>query len=160
MCLLHRGTWVELAALDRPAILVLTDRDGRDHQVVLNRLYDGTAELIAGETVVAVPLGELLTLWYGEFLVLWRPEAGDGRLLSRNATGSDVLWLRRALGELRGTPVLPADSPVYDAALESAVREFQRSTRIAVDGIAGAMTLISVNNALRLPGRPRLREDD
>lgn len=160
LCLLHRGTWVELAALDRPAILVLTDRDGRDHQVVLNRLYDGTAELIAGETVVAVPLGELLTLWYGEFLVLWRPEAGDGRLLSRNATGSDVLWLRRALGELRGTPVLPADSPVYDAALESAVREFQRSTRIAVDGIAGAMTLISVNNALRLPGRPRLREDD
>jgi general secretion pathway protein A len=160
LCLLHRGTWVELAALDRPAILVLTDRDGRDHQVMLNRLSDGTAELIAGETVVSVPLGELLTLWYGEFLALWRPEAGDGRLLSRNATGTDVLWLRRALGELRGAPVLPADSQVYDAALESAVREFQRSRRIAVDGIAGAMTLVSVNNAIGLAGRPRLREDD
>jgi general secretion pathway protein A len=98
-------------------------------------------------------------MWYGEYLLLWRPEAGDGRLLARNASGSDVLWLRRALGELRGIPVLPANSQLYDPALESAVREFQRARRIAVDGIAGAMTLISVNNSLRLAGRPRLREE-
>jgi general secretion pathway protein A len=159
LCLLQRGTWGELATLDRPAILVLTDADGRDHQVVLSRLRDGAAELLAGETVIAVPLGELLPLWYGEYLVLWRPEAGDGRTLSRTAAGTDVLWLRRVLGELRGTPVLPADSAAYDPGLEAAVRDFQRSRRLAVDGIAGAMTLISVNNALALPGRPRLRED-
>jgi len=159
-CLLQRGTWGELVALNRPAILVLTDRDGRDHQVVLNRLGSDTVELLAGDTTVNVPLAELLTSWYGEFLLLWRPEASDGRLLARNAVGTDVLWLRRALGELRGTPVLPADSQVYDAAMEAAVREFQRSRRISVDGIAGAMTLISVNNMLDLAGRPRLREDD
>ena len=40
------------------------------------------------------------------------------------------------------------------------MREFQRSRRIAVDGIAGAMTLITVNDALDLAGRPRLRQDD
>jgi len=159
-CLLQRGTWGELVALNRPAILVLADRDGRDHQVVLNRLGNDTVELLAGDTTVNVPLAELLTSWYGEFLLLWRPEASDGRLLARNAVGTDVLWLRRALGELRGTPVLPADSQVYDAAMEAAVREFQRSRRISVDGIAGAMTLISVNNMLDLAGRPRLREDD
>ena len=158
-CLLQRGTWGELIALDRPAILVLSDVNGRDHQVVLDRVGNDSAEIIAGTTRVSVPLGELLGSWYGEFLVLWRPEAGDGRLLSRNATGTDVLWLRRALGELRGAPVLPSDSPTYDAALEAAVREFQRSARLAVDGIAGAMTLISVNNALDLAGRPRLREE-
>jgi general secretion pathway protein A len=160
LCLLQRGTWGELATLDRPAILVLADGNGRDHQVVLSRLAEGAAELLAGEVVVTVPLGELLPLWYGEYLVLWRPEAGDGRVLSRNATGSDVLWLRRILGELRGTPILPADSQAYDPALEAAVREFQRSRRLAVDGIAGAMTMISLNNALSLPGRPRLREDN
>jgi general secretion pathway protein A len=159
-CLLQRGTWGEVAALDRPTILVLADRDGREHQVVLNGLRNGNAELLAGDTAVTVPLGDLLMLWYGEYLLLWQPEAGDGRLLARNAVGSDVLWLRRVLGELRGAPVLPADSNVYDAALEAAVREFQRSRRIAVDGIAGAITLISVHNALDLAGRPRLREDD
>ncbi len=159
-CLLQRGTWGELAALDRPAIIVLTDRDGRDHQLLLNRVRGETAELQAGEAAVEVPLGELLTLWFGEYLLLWRPEAGDGRALSRNATGTDVLWLRRVLGELRGTPVLPAGSALYDPGLEAAVRDFQRSRRLSVDGIAGAMTLVSANNALGLGGRPRLREDD
>jgi len=158
-CILQRGTWGELAALNRPAILVLTDRDGREHQLVLNSLSDDSAELQAGEATIAVPLGDLLVLWYGEYLLLWRPEAGDGRVLSRNSSGADVLWLRRALGELRGVPVLPANSDVYDPALEAAVREFQRARRIAVDGIAGAMTLVSVNDALGLAGRPRLRED-
>jgi general secretion pathway protein A len=159
-CILQRGTWGELTTLNRPAILVLTDRDGREHQVVLNKLSNDTAELLAGATPVSVPLGELLVLWYGEYLLLWRPEAGDGRVLSRNTTGADVLWLRRALGELRGVPVLPANSDVYDPALEAAVREFQRSRRIAVDGIAGAMTLVSLNDALGLPARPHLREDE
>jgi general secretion pathway protein A len=158
-CMLQRGTWGELTALNRPAILVLTDRDGREHQVVLTGLSADTAELQAGQTTMTVPLGDLLVLWYGEYLLLWRPEAGDGRVLSRNSSGADVLWLRRALGELRGVPVLPANSDVYDPALEAAVREFQRARRIAVDGIAGAMTLVSVNDALGLAGRPRLRED-
>ena len=158
-CLLHRGTWGELASFDRPAILVLTDRAGRDHQVLLNRLVGDNAELLAGDTMLQVPLSELLLLWYGEYLLLWRPEAGDGRVLTRNATGADVLWLRRALGELRGAPVLPANSNVYDPPLEAAVREFQRSARIGVDGAAGAMTFLSVNNALGLGGRPQLREE-
>jgi general secretion pathway protein A len=159
-CLLQRGTWGELAALNRPAILVLTDSTGLDHQLVLNRVRDDTAELLAGDAVVTAPLGELLTLWFGEYLLLWRPEAGDGRALARNATGTDVLWLRRVLGELRGTPVLPAGSALYDPGLEAAVRDFQRSRRLSVDGIAGAMTLVSVNNALDLGSRPRLREAD
>lgn len=159
-CLLQRGTWGELAALNRPAILVLRDRDGREHQAVLNRLGDDGAELLAGDRAIVVPLGELLELWYGEYLLLWRPEAGDGRPLTLSSAGTDVLWLRRALADLRGTPVLPANSDIYDPGLESAVREFQRSRRIAVDGIAGAMTLITVNDALDLAGRPRLRQDD
>jgi general secretion pathway protein A len=159
-CHLQRGTWGELAALNRPTLLVLADRAGREHQVVLSRLRDNTAELLAGDTTVSVPLGELLTMWYGEYLLLWRPEAGDGRLLSLHSSGPEVLWLRRALGELRGAAVLPSGSSVYDRALEEAVRDFQRDTRITVDGIAGAMTLIAVNNALKLAERPRLREDD
>jgi len=158
-CLLQRGTWGELAVLDRPVIMVLSDAEDREHQLVLRRILDGRAELQAGDQRVQVPLGELLTLWYGEYLLLWRPEAGDGRALSRDATGADVLWLRRVLGELRGTPLLPADSNRYDPALEAAVRDFQRSERLAVDGIAGAMTLVAVNNALGLP-RPRLHGEE
>ena len=159
-CLLRRGTWGELAVLNRPVIMVLADADGREHQLVLNRILDGAAELSAGGESVTVPLGELLTLWFGEYLLLWRPEAGDGRTLTRNQAGADVLWLRRALGELRGNPILPPDSATYDPAMAAAVRDFQRSARLEVDGIAGAMTMIALYNALDLPGRPRLVEID
>lgn len=158
-CALHRGTWSGLVDRNHPAILVLTDEAGRDHQVVLAGVPDtSSARLQVGGEALIVPLGELLQLWYGEYLVLWRPQAGNGRTLLRNASGADVLWLRRTLGDLRGQPVAPQDSPVYDAAVESAVREFQRERRLQVDGIAGAMTLLSLNEALGVGGRPRLRE--
>jgi general secretion pathway protein A len=159
-CLLQRGTWGELTVLDRPVILVLSDDAGREHQVVLSRLEGNDARLLAGDTPLTVPIGELLALWFGEYLLLWRPEAGDGRTLTVNSRGTDVLWLRRALGELRGNPVLPANSDAYDAGLQAAVREFQRSARLAADGMAGAMTLVSINNALELGNRPRLRESE
>jgi len=155
-CLLQRGTWGELRVLDRPVILVLTDGAGLDHQLVLQGISERGVLLSAGETRLELPLSEVLGLWYGEYLLLWRPEAGDGRVLARNTSGPDVLWLRRALGGLRGAPVLPADSPVYGPAMEAAVRDFQRASRIGVDGIAGAMTLISLHNALELAGRPSL----
>ena len=159
-CLLRRGTWGELAVLNRPAIMVLADTDGREHQLVLNRMLDGGAELSAGADTVTVPLGELLALWYGEYLLLWRPEAGNGRVLRNNATGTDVLWLRRALGELRGNPILPPDSATYDPAIAAAVRDFQRAARLDVDGVAGAMTMIAVYNAMGLRARPELVETD
>jgi general secretion pathway protein A len=158
-CALHRGTWSGLVDLNHPAILVLTDEAGNDHQVVLAGVPDtSSARLLVGGEALTVPLGELLQRWYGEYLVVWRPQAGNGRTLLRNASGADVLWLRRTLGELRGQPVAPQDSPVYDAAVESAVRAFQRERRLQVDGIAGAMTLLSLNEALGIGGRPRLRE--
>ena len=155
-CLLQRGTWGELRVLDRPVILVLTDAAGLDHQLVLQGTSERGVLLSAGDMQLELPLSEVLGLWYGEYLLLWRPEAGDGRVLARNSSGADVLWLRRALGSLRGAPVLPADSPNYGPAMEAAVRDFQRASRIAVDGIAGALTLISLHNALDLAGRPTL----
>ena len=157
-CLLQRGTWGEITVLNRPVILVLNDDAGREHQLVLSRLVGNDAEVLAGDTVLTVPIGELLPLWFGEYLLLWRPEAGDGRTLTVNSRGADVLWLRRALGELRGEPVPPVDSEVYEPGLQAAVRQFQRDARLAVDGLAGAMTLVSVNNALGLGNRPQLRE--
>ncbi|MEJ2513708.1 MAG: AAA family ATPase [Gammaproteobacteria bacterium] len=158
-CLLQRGTWGELTGLNRPAIMVLTDTSGVDHQVVLESMdAAGSARLVAGGETLDVPLAELLPAWFGEYLVLWRPAAGDGRTLAAGARGADVLWLRRTLGDLRGNPVPPPGSDVYEPNLEAAVREFQRLRRLQVDGIAGSMTLLSLNEALGLAGRPRLKE--
>ena len=116
----------------------------------------GNARLRTGNGELVVPLAELLPTWFGEYLMLWRPAAGNGRILAAGAQGADVAWLRRTLGELRGNPVPPDGSEVYEPNLEAAVREFQRLRRLQVDGMAGAMTMLSINEALDLPGRPKL----
>jgi murein L,D-transpeptidase YcbB/YkuD len=38
------------------------------------------------------------------------------------------------------------------------VEQFQRSRRLRPDGVAGARTMIALNTALGLGGRPRLTE--
>ena len=160
-CLFQRGTWGELVGLNRPAVLVLTDAAGVDHQVVLAGVdASGDARLRTADGEFTVPLAELLPTWFGEYLMLWRPAAGTGRVLTAGAQGADVAWLRRTLGELRGSPVPPDGSALYEPNLEAAVREFQRQRRLEVDGMAGAMTMLSVNESLDLPGRPKLKGAD
>jgi hypothetical protein len=108
-CLLQRGTWGEFAALDRPGD---PGADGSRRPRAPGRAEPprNDARLLAGDTASTVPLGELL-----DAVVRRIPAAvaAGGRRRPpavAQRVGSDVLWLRRALGELRGTPVLPADS--------------------------------------------------
>ena len=51
------------------------------------------------------------------------------------------------------------DSDLYDEPLAASVRSFQRSQQLNQDGIAGALTLISLNDVLGLNGRPQLRPE-
>ena len=56
-CLDQRGSWAQVRALNRPAILTLTDDQGQRHRVVLSGLDDQFATLDLGEHNVRVPLG-------------------------------------------------------------------------------------------------------
>jgi general secretion pathway protein A len=159
-CHFQRGTWSSLVRLNRPAILALTSEDGSQHQVVLVSVTDGGSPVVQlGAERYTVPLADLVGLWSGDALIIWRPEAGDGRTMSMNAVGEDVLWLRRSLSRVIGTAVQPVDSDLYDEPLAASVRDFQRSQRLNQDGIAGALTLISLNDVLGLNGRPQLRPE-
>ena len=159
-CHFQRGTWSGLVRLNRPAILALTSEDGGQHQIVLVSVTEaGNPVVQLGNDRFTVPLADLVAMWTGDALIIWRPEAGDGRTLSMNAVGEDVLWLRRSLSKIIGTAVPPVDSDLYDEPLAASVRDFQRSQRLNQDGIAGALTLISLNDVLGLNGRPQLRPE-
>jgi general secretion pathway protein A len=159
-CHFQRGTWSGLVRLNRPAILALTSEDGGQHQIVLVSVTEsGDPVIKLGEERFTVPLADLVGMWTGDALIIWRPEAGDGRTLSMNAVGEDVLWLRRSLSRVIGAAVPPVDSDLYDEPLAASVRDFQRSQRLNQDGIAGALTLISLNDVLGLNGRPQLRPE-
>jgi peptidoglycan hydrolase-like protein with peptidoglycan-binding domain len=72
--------------------------------------------------------------------------------------GDDVLWLRQGLEQLSGLPESPGGD-YFDASLEQLVENFQRSRRLAVDGVAGLQTQLVLDAALGRPGTPTLAHD-
>jgi general secretion pathway protein A len=155
-CLEQRGSWAQVRALNRPAILTLTDDHGQRHRVVLSALDDKFATLNLGEHNERVPLEELSRDWFGEFTVVWKPKTARTRLLSMGMKGDEVRWLRRSLNALQGAASDPEHGDVYDEELAIAVQNFQREHRLNVDGVAGLQTQVVLDTALAEPGSPLL----
>ncbi|HWX33097.1 MAG TPA: AAA family ATPase [Steroidobacteraceae bacterium] len=155
-CLEQRGSWAQVRALNRPAILTLTDDRGQKHRVVLSALDDRFATLDLGEHNQQVPLDEVSKDWFGEFTVVWKPKTARTRMLTVGMKGDEVRWLRRSLNALQGAASDPEHSDIYDEELAIAVQNFQRNHRLNVDGIAGVQTQVMLDTALAEPGSPLL----
>jgi general secretion pathway protein A len=155
-CLDQRGSWAQVRALNRPAILTLTDSRGMRHRVVLSGLDDRYATLDLGEHNQRVTLEDLSRDWFGEFTVVWKPKTLHTRSLSLGMQGEEVRWLRRSLNALRGGASDPEHADIYDQQLAIAVQNFQREHRLNVDGIAGLQTQVVLDTALAEPGSPLL----
>jgi general secretion pathway protein A len=155
-CLEQRGSWAQVRALNRPAILTLTDDHGQRHRVVLSALDDQFAVLNLGEHNQRVRVDDLSRDWFGEFTVVWKPKTARTRVLSLGMQGDEVRWLRRSLNALQGAASDPERADVYDEQLAIAVQNFQREHRLNVDGIAGVQTQVVLDTALAEPGSPLL----
>jgi general secretion pathway protein A len=155
-CVWQRGSLAQLKLINRPAILSLIDAQGALHQVVLSGLGDDGARLLFGGGEARVPIAELADYWFGEFLVLWRPQSAVLRPLRAGMRGDDVRWLRQGLEQLFGAPASAAAGDYFDAELQRQVEDFQRSRRLAVDGVAGLQTQLVLDSALGAPGTPTL----
>jgi general secretion pathway protein A len=156
-CVMQRGSWGQLRSLNRPAILMLNDDAGIEHQLVLSQLDDERAAVELGGKREPVSIAELSRYWFGDYLVLWRPRVAGGKELSLGMSGDDVGWLRRSLEQIRGLKPTPGRGDVYDEQLARLVSDFQREHRLTVDGIAGMQTQIALDTALADPATPFLR---
>ncbi len=155
-CMFQKGSWAQLRALNRPAILTLTDDLGRSHQVVLSRLDDEHATLDLGGASRDVPVTAVSRYWFGDFLLLWRPPLAVVKALAPGMRGADVRWLRDSLRATQGLPATPSGNDVYDDELTRLVQDFQRRHRLAVDGIAGVQTQIALDTALNATDSPTI----
>jgi general secretion pathway protein A len=155
-CLEQRGSWAQVRALNRPAILSLLDEAGQKHRVVLSALDDKYATLDLGEHSERVPLDEVSRDWFGDFTLVWKPKTTRTRELSMGMRGDEVRWLRRSLNALHGAASDPEHGDVYDQELAIAVQNFQREHRLNVDGVAGLQTQVVLDTALADPGSPLL----
>ena len=156
-CLVQRGSWGQLRALNRPAILTLRDDQGFEHQIVVSELEDEVATIDIGAARQRVGVADLSKYWYGDFVVLWRPQVARARQLSAGMRGNDVRWLRNSLEKVSGIEPTPEAGDVYDEQLMRLVEDFQREHRLSVDGIAGLQTQIALDTALRDPQTPFLQ---
>ncbi len=156
-CLSQRGSWNGLRQLNRPAILSVIDIDGEKHDVVLAAINGDRADLSIGGVVVTHPVAAIADIWFGQYLLLWRPPGGASVALLPGSRGAEVVWLRQSLASIdaryRSTDI---DADSYDNELLDLVKTFQRDYRLDVDGLAGQKTQIVINALLGPDGSPRL----
>lgn len=156
-CLNQRSSWNGLRQLNRPAVLTVINDDGNSHELVLTAIQGDSAELSIGGVTVTHPVSEITELWFGEFMLLWRPPVGAPASLSPGSRGAKVVWLRQSLATIDERYASDnIDGDEYDTNLQNIVREFQRDHRLVVDGLAGQQTLIIINSMLESDGSPRL----
>ena len=156
-CLSRVGTWSVLRQLDRPVMLTLTDSEGANFQTALVSVEDNIAELVIGGTRHSYSVDEISKLWFGDFILLWRPPNGETAVLQRGMRGDNVRWLRQSLAALNaGYDGQSSEPELFDEELETQLREFQRRNRLRVDGLAGQQTQIIINSQLLPDGMPRL----
>lgn len=155
-CLEGKGTWNNLRGYNRPAILRLRDGAGGVFYVVAAALEEDTVTIQAGTQEAEFPITEVDRLWYGDFVMLWRPPVAGVRVIRPGMAGSEVLWLREVLDRLQGVyePLPVGDPAFYDAVLVERVKEFQRSRGLMVDGIVGTETLLHLSAADEAAGPP------
>ncbi len=159
-CVYQQGSWGQLRTLNRPAILTLVDDGGDAHQVVVSRLDSSTAQIKLSSAEFNVPIASISRFWFGDYLVLWRPQVGAPRALSAGMQGEGVLWLRKTLNRIHGRPADEATSDYYDQELVHMVEEFQRRHRLRVDGIAGVQTQIVLDALANSSDAPLLIAQD
>jgi general secretion pathway protein A len=155
-CAYQQGSWGQLRTLNRPAILTLIDDGGNAHQVVVSGLDDGKAKLAFAQTQPDISVASISRYWYGDYLVLWRPQVPSQRALTAGMQGESVRWLRDSLNSLQGKPTEASASDYYDEELTRMVEEFQRRHRLHVDGIAGVQTQIVLDTLNNPAGAPLL----
>jgi general secretion pathway protein A len=155
-CAYQRGSWAQLRTLNRPAILTLVDERGVSHQVVMAELDANSVVVSLSNQRHTVSLASVARLWYGDSLVLWRPQVASQRTLSEGMQGASVRWLRRSLNVIQGRANNGSTSDYYDRELVRMVEEFQRKYRLKVDGVAGVETQIIIDMLNNPAGAPLL----
>jgi general secretion pathway protein A len=155
-CLMGAGSWGMLRRFDRPAVLLLQAGGARPVAVVLQRIAGDQVALEVDGEVLQVPRAEVERSWFGAYRLLWKKPPAGNVVLRLGMRGKDVRWLRERLARATGREAAAADPALYDDALASQVKALQREHGLLADGIAGAHTLIVLNNLVADPEIPHL----
>lgn len=143
-CLSRPANLGALLHLDRPAVLELTDQQGRPSAGLLVAATKNTAVLRINGRDTTLTTAQLDKLWSGAAILLWRPPPGYNQLIRPDSQGPAAEWLAERIAQLTGKSLAGND-------LAQAVQEYQRNEGLLADGIAGPETLIHLNTSTGQP---------
>jgi len=158
-CERDRGTWRQLYTLNMPALLRVRPQpnQGRDASyLVLTGMKGENVTLSHPEGSHQMPRADLKSVLSGSYVLVWQPPPMGTPVISAGSSGEPVRWLRKLLSRVPELGVADNESGVFDAAMGAALRRFQVKYGLNPDGIAGPKTLIQLNNAVGMPGIPKL----
>ena len=156
------GSWQDLVAFNRPALLKFVTADrGHFYGVLLKMINTEKGihgEFQFGDSRQVLSLEKINAYWSGNYTLLWRMPPGYIRPVGRGSRGKIVTWLSEKLAAISGEQTYEAFTE-YNAILAEKVRQFQRDNNLIPDGIAGAQTMIVVNSYVA-ESEPRLYEGE
>jgi general secretion pathway protein A len=139
--------WSDLLAYNRPAVIELVTPEKFSAYAALPGLRGDRAVLVSAAGIVESPLAALGPLWSGDFLFIWKPPPGYEKPIGPGQSGPAVKWLAEQFALLDGEQTTLSEGGFNDALAER-VRIFQRGKGLAVDGVAGMLTLLALNETL------------
>lgn len=157
-CLAGTANWKDLIALDRPTILEFSITPDQKRYAVLTGLSQGQLAMrFHDETTF--PLTEVLKFWDGTYHILWQSPKPGMSVINPLKTSSYVPWLRQQLIPARSLNNVKTPE-LFDEALKHEVIKFQRQHHLTEDGVAGALTLIHLDNQSGAASSPHLHITD
>nr|WP_305909629.1 ExeA family protein [Methylomarinum sp. Ch1-1]MDP4522556.1 AAA family ATPase [Methylomarinum sp. Ch1-1] len=161
-CLADQGTWRELVALNRPTLMEFVVEPGEKRYLLLIAVKNGQPLFWHQGQEIRFTLHEVLTLWRGDFLLLWQSPLEKVDIVYPKQQSPAVSWIRDRLDpELKqGGETTSGQADYFDPVLRESVRNFQQTRQLQADGIVGPRTMIHLQNLTTNDYGPRLQIND
>jgi general secretion pathway protein A len=146
-CYAARGWLDDLRRLGMPAVLLMHDAQGREFDAALTGISDKSATFSIGGENRKVALGVLAQQWSGHYTLLWRMPPVASKKVRLGDYGPDVEWLAKQFAQLDGKESETTGAPLFDAAMEHRVKQFQLEHGLVPDGRVGPQTMMHLSVA-------------
>jgi general secretion pathway protein A len=154
-------SWSQLERYNRPAILVL-DQKNSLHRVIVFKLNGDSAQVLVGQNVVNVSIVELQSRWTNNGITFWRPSAAGSALLQSGDRSNSLPAIREAINDallklnMSGPDNLTSND--FDLSLAQATFDLQTRYSLLADSKIGSETYLLLNEILLPELTPVLRQ--
>ncbi len=162
-CLHKQGNWRSLLNINRPAVLKLSNNKGQDFFISLLALEGDYAKISLGNKTIWTSLEAIDRQWYGDYSVIWQLPPYESRVIKPGVEDDPDKWLNSHLGQVKETQAkMSGNSGRVERSNNISTKDniiwFQKEVGLKPDGIAGALTLIYLNNFIN-PNVPILQKE-